>query len=236
MKLRIIINGNVQMIGYRAFVKLTGRLSKLKGVIRNLEDGSVEIYSDGDEKTLRKFYEDITNETEIEGMVINEKSFISEKDREYHREREPKDFKLLDIDYGRELTQTEKEQMERNEIAIFYFNKLRKENKHGFNNMLEKQDQTIQKLESMDNKLDGVGNKIDGVGSKLDGVRSDLKELNSKQDKNIQKLDEFNNATKQRFDTVEEKYGKVSEKLGKLESIDKHLKELVDILRAFKPK
>ena len=75
-------------------------------------------------------------------------------------------------------------------------------------------------LDRIENKLDDGFSRVEKkLDSGFDGVRTDLKE--------------FNNSTQQRFDHLDVKYGKVSDKLG---SIDNHLKELVEILRTFKPK
>ena len=78
---------------------------------------------------------------------------------------------------------------------------------------LEKQDQMLEKLDS----------GFKEVGTKLDKTNENLGN----------KLDKFSEATQHQFNHLDMKYGKVSEKLG---SIDNHLKELVDTLRAFKPK
>lgn len=217
------------MIGYRAFVKVTGRMNKVKGVVRNLDDGSVEIYAEAEEKILRKFYEEIINDKEIEGMVITEKEFIREDEKNYKKNREPKDFKFMDIDYGEEITnKADKESLERSEIAIFYFNKLRKENKEGFDRVSKESRDGFTKVENkLDSGFSGVEKKLDngfgGVEKKLDsgfdGVRTDLRG--------------FNNSTQQRFDKLDNKYHTVSDRLA---SIDDHLKELVDILKKFAPK
>ena len=86
------------------------------------------------------------------------------------------------------------------------------------------------KLGSIDKKQDKMLEKQDQTNQKLGEVNTDL---GTKLDNVSGKLDTFNHSTQQRFDHLDVKYGKVSEKLG---SIDNHLKELVDILRTFKPK
>ena len=60
--------------------------------------------------------------------------------------------------------------------------------------------------------------------------------LSGKIDTMSNNLDGFASAVSQRFDTVDTKYGKISEKLEKLDGIDESLKELVSILKVFKPK
>ena len=43
-KRRIIVKGNVQAVGYRALIKQIARNNGIKGSIKNLDDGTVEIY------------------------------------------------------------------------------------------------------------------------------------------------------------------------------------------------
>jgi len=53
----VFVSGLVQGVGYRAFAKSRARRLKLKGFVRNLQDGRVEVYAEGDEESLREFLE-----------------------------------------------------------------------------------------------------------------------------------------------------------------------------------
>lgn len=46
VKARILVEGRVQGVGFRYFVKATAVTSGVKGLVRNLEDGRVEIFCD----------------------------------------------------------------------------------------------------------------------------------------------------------------------------------------------
>lgn len=52
---RYFVRGRVQGVGYRYFVEGIARDLGLSGYARNLEDGGVEVYAAGTEKTLREF-------------------------------------------------------------------------------------------------------------------------------------------------------------------------------------
>jgi len=78
-----------------------------------------------------------------------------------------------------------------------------------------------------------LGGKIDGLGGKIDITNNSIQILTTKTDKVADNLNSFANATMQRFDTVDKKYGKVSENLIEISG---SLKELVEILKVFKPK
>ena len=51
----IRVFGNVQAVGYRALVKMIARRMGVKGLIRKLEDGSVEVFAEAEEKVLDEF-------------------------------------------------------------------------------------------------------------------------------------------------------------------------------------
>ncbi|MFQ6076984.1 MAG: acylphosphatase [Candidatus Bathyarchaeia archaeon] len=56
-KARIVVTGNVQGMGYRVFVKQLARMLGLKGLLRNLEDGGVEVFVEGPYETVKRLVE-----------------------------------------------------------------------------------------------------------------------------------------------------------------------------------
>ncbi len=50
--LQAIVKGSVQGVGFRYFVLTRARQLELNGYTRNLSDGSVEVYAEGDRKVL----------------------------------------------------------------------------------------------------------------------------------------------------------------------------------------
>jgi len=49
------VYGIVQGVGYRFFAQRRARQLGLTGYVRNLPDGSVEVYAEGDEQALKSF-------------------------------------------------------------------------------------------------------------------------------------------------------------------------------------
>lgn len=53
-RLKAVVWGRVQNVGYRAFVVSYARALGLNGTVRNLPAGQVEVVAEGDEKTLKQ--------------------------------------------------------------------------------------------------------------------------------------------------------------------------------------
>lgn len=56
-RLRACVSGRVQGVGYRYFVADTARALGLRGFVRNLADGSVEVVAEGPEAQLEALRE-----------------------------------------------------------------------------------------------------------------------------------------------------------------------------------
>jgi len=54
-RIHVIVSGKVQGLGYRAWVVRIGNLEGLTGWVKNLDDGSVEIVSEGEKNDLQVF-------------------------------------------------------------------------------------------------------------------------------------------------------------------------------------
>ncbi|OMH40115.1 acylphosphatase [Desulfurobacterium indicum] len=52
--LHAFVSGKVQGVGYRAFTRSKAKALGLKGFVRNLPDGRVEVVAEGDEEKLEK--------------------------------------------------------------------------------------------------------------------------------------------------------------------------------------
>jgi len=61
--LRIVVEGEVQGVGFRGFVKNLAQYFGITGYVRNLEDGSVEIFAEDSEETIARFIEYLKRES-----------------------------------------------------------------------------------------------------------------------------------------------------------------------------
>ncbi len=55
--IRLYVTGTVQGIFYRAFVKENAEKINVKGFVRNLEDGRVEVFLEGNPEEVKKMIE-----------------------------------------------------------------------------------------------------------------------------------------------------------------------------------
>ena len=55
MKAEIVVQGVVQGVGYRFFVLNQAHLSDLRGYVRNLPNGSVEVVAEGEKGIIKDF-------------------------------------------------------------------------------------------------------------------------------------------------------------------------------------
>ena len=113
---QLVVRGYVQGVGYRAYIMMVARRLNLRGKVRNLKDGSVEIIVNvPNERILEEFKKRINVKAETPFDPIIEK--IEVKDYEGEEEL-PEIFK---IDYGYEASIAEKELLERSEMGIIAF-------------------------------------------------------------------------------------------------------------------
>jgi acylphosphatase len=103
-KITIIVDGWIQGVGYRAFVKRTASQLGLKGLVRNLPDGRVEVFCEGAFSKINKLLKLL----DYKGRKGNALSAYVERLSVY-REGEKgfrgpwKEYKAFDIDYGFEV-------------------------------------------------------------------------------------------------------------------------------------
>ncbi|MGI8669892.1 MAG: acylphosphatase [Aridibacter sp.] len=53
------ISGLVQGVSFRFFTQRAAAKHQIRGYVKNLEDGRVEAYAEGDEKEIKAFHEEI---------------------------------------------------------------------------------------------------------------------------------------------------------------------------------
>lgn len=139
MKMRLIVRGNVQGVGYRALVKQTARDLQIKGQTKNLEDGTVEIFAESDETVLKKFKKliDIRSGKQLFSINVEEICVYLEGDKNYVNP--PVQFGVFNIDYCEEAKSAfEKANLERLEIGTLVMSSFKDQTAQNFGMLDEK--------------------------------------------------------------------------------------------------
>lgn len=156
IRLHLVVEGDVQGVGYRTFVKYVARGLKISGFVRNLPDGTVEIFCEGDSAVIEAFREKINIKSENGGPFrINVKGI-----KEETIGRLPNESDMFDIDYGDEAKNAfEKTNLERLEIGSLI--------------MAEFRDSTSGKFDAMEQRYGAISGQMGQLTEEL--VKSNTK-------------------------------------------------------------
>ena len=103
-KATIIIEGWVQSVGYRAFVKRIASQLGLKGLVRNLSDGKVEVFCEGSLPQINKLLKMASykgRKGDPLSAYVESLTICKEGEKGYFGPW--KEYKEFDIDYGFEV-------------------------------------------------------------------------------------------------------------------------------------
>jgi len=123
VKARLVIKGNVQGVGFRVWVSLFAKRLGVRGLVRNLADGSVESFVDGSRQASEEFIRRIS----VKGMPDDPLSLHVEEIEvfwEGERGYEPlwREYEGFEIDYGAgELRAADREMLESLEWSKLHF-------------------------------------------------------------------------------------------------------------------
>lgn len=73
---KFLISGDVQGVGFRFFAQRSSATHQVRGYVKNLKDGRVEVLAEGDAKAVEEFKKDLaagptySNVGEIEELVL----------------------------------------------------------------------------------------------------------------------------------------------------------------------
>lgn len=160
---RLLVKGYVQGVGYRVFVYHIARQMKIPGVIRNLENGDVEIHCKcHDSDHLKDFIDRIEVKSKSKDIYSPNVENIEKKigDTNVGKYNPPKEYKTFQIDYE-DVPPSQKEILLKMDT--------------GSRIML----QTSKSVNSMNHEMvdcfNRLDEKYDSIGTKMEEVHKDLK-------------------------------------------------------------
>ena len=154
-KARILVEGMIQGVGYRAFIKQVARFLKLKGLVRNLEDETIEIFCEGPTEKIQEFFKRINIKGKPEDFMsvnVTEIKCFWEGETGYREAWKP--YKRFEIDYGiEEMDIFQESTLEDHEYGKLYFSNFRSELK-GF------KENTATDFQSMAEKYGDISSEL----------------------------------------------------------------------------
>ena len=218
----IIITGNVQMVGFRTFLKNLADSLHITGYAKNLEDGSVNVVCEGEgeniEEMIGKIRENSPSFASV-GDISTEYSDYGAEFTSFERTDGdvPKEATLGDLLGVMKSFDTKAETL----VGILSgMDSTLKGVKEDTSLMLDKQDQMLDKQDQMLDKQDQMLDKQDQMLDKQDSMLE-------KQNVHTQILTGFRDQTNQNFEVLNVKYGRISEKMdGILDEMREERREL----------
>jgi len=232
----IIITGNVQMVGFRTFLKNLADSLHITGYAKNLEDGSVNVVCEGEgeniEEMIGKIRENSPSFASV-GDISTEYSDYGAEFTSFERTDGdvPKEATLGDLLGVMKSFDTKAETL----VGILSgMDSTLKGVKEDTSLMLDKQDQMLDKQDQMLDKQDQMLDKQDQMLDKQDSMLEKQDSMLEKQDSMLEKqnvhtqiLTGFRDQTNQNFEVLNVKYGRISEKMdGILDEMREERREL----------
>ncbi len=170
-RLKLIVEGNIQMVGYRAFIKNIAVSLGIRGFVINLPSGTVEIFCEGEKKNLEIFKNKINIKSSGGGPFSINVSAI----KETAIDKLPKETKTFFIDYGEEAkTSFEKTNLERLEVGSLILSEFR--------------DASIEKFDVMENKYGDISTQMMKIEFNLTEMMKEFSDSNKNNAKLVETL------------------------------------------------
>ncbi|HIK01005.1 TPA: acylphosphatase [archaeon] len=101
MKYRIVLNGVVQGVGCRSLVRGVAKKMNVGGCVRNMENGSVEVYVEAAaDKFVENLVAEIKRTTENTMVDIMNVKIYNEDQNEFYSSKPPKDYSEFRIEHS----------------------------------------------------------------------------------------------------------------------------------------
>ncbi|MEM1947070.1 MAG: acylphosphatase [Candidatus Caldarchaeum sp.] len=199
----MIVDGVVQGVGFRYYVRRLARRLGLVGHVKNLDDGRVNIVCESTENRINEFIEAIRNAPppiKVEDITVSYATPTGEF----------KTFKIITADLAEEM-------VEGFSTGAAYFEI-----------MFSKQDQALSKLDQILNKQDQMIERQDRMLEKQDLMLAKQDKMLEKQDKMLEKQDRMLEKQDKMLEKQDMMLAKQDELLAEMKGIRKDFRSLIE--------
>lgn len=175
-EVELIVEGEVQGVGYRQYVAKIGRRLKLVGFVKNLEDGTVEIHCKGDKKTISEFKKIIERKNPPEAPLIDVGE-IKEKELAEGTIKQTTFYEIYD--------EPSAEMSQGFSTGMRYMNLFREETQENLNLL---RTETKASFKHMDEKYDAISKAMLAVVDSIENRNKAFESRIEKTEKNIESL------------------------------------------------
>lgn len=178
-KARIVVDGVVQGVGYRALVKQVARQFGLKGLVRNFEETKVEIFCEGPKEKIKQFLKNIDRKAKPEDFLsinVTEINCFWEGQENYQPAW--KEYKGFEIDYRvEELSLFQEATLDDHEYGKLYFAGFRDEMQGLRGEMVGFREELRGFREDTDNNFKEMAEKYGDISKELKEFRETVKKF-----------------------------------------------------------
>lgn len=84
ISLHCTVTGRVQGVGFRYFTHSNAQSLKITGYVKNLADGNVEIYAEGGEQIMAKFYQSVQKGPSFSNVIDIQADWFEISEKKYN--------------------------------------------------------------------------------------------------------------------------------------------------------
>jgi len=202
-RVEMVVDGVVQGVGFRYYVRRLARRLGLVGYVKNLDDGRVNIVCESTENRINEFVEAMRNAPppiKVEDITVSYATPTGEF----------KTFKIITADLAEEM-------VEGFSTGAAYFEI-----------MFSKQDQALSKLDQILNKQDQMIERQDRMLEKQDLMLAKQDKMLEKQDKMLEKQDRMLEKQDKMLEKQDMMLAKQDELLAEMKGIRKDFRSLIE--------
>lgn len=193
VRVRLVVEGEVQKVGYRDFVQRVARSLGIKGFVENLRDGTVQIVCEAEKEVLDDFVKKISVKEDFIDVgrirIVETSPAIGE-------------FEYFDIKYGL----PEEELGDRMVMAVNFAKETRKE----IGEMRKDVKDVHTGIKDMHSDIKVMGTDIKEMKTDIKEMRTDVKQVSSGIEGMHSEIHEMRTDMNRNFDEMAKRYDSIS--------------------------